>query len=109
MHTCVLPCSIDVIPTNSRAEASAMVHEGHREIDKIKSYARGYVYSPRSDDDNERTRKSCIICQQSNMVPAHDALPEWPRATRSLEVVHAEFAGSLYGVTFLLRVDSISK
>lgn len=109
MSGCVLRGSRVVIPTAVRAEALALVHEGHRGIVAMKACARSYLWWPGIDNDIEQAVKTCIPCQQFRRAPPNATLPEWPRATQPWEVIHADFAGPLHGVTFLVVVDSFSK
>ncbi|PIO71477.1 integrase core domain protein [Teladorsagia circumcincta] len=71
--------------------------------------ARSYVYWPALDSVIERLVKNCTTCAEAAKNPVKAELNSWPKATSPWTRVHADFAGSLDGIYYLVVVDAYSK
>ena len=75
----------------------------------MKVVARGFVWWPLIDKEIEQLAKSRDACLSVRHSPPHSPLHPWSWPTRPWQRVHIDFAGPLFGKTYLLLVDSHSK
>ncbi|PIO54612.1 integrase core domain protein, partial [Teladorsagia circumcincta] len=75
----------------------------------MKMLARSYVYWPALDSDIEQLVKNCATCVEAAKNPVKAELSSWPKATSPWTRVHADFAGPLDGIYYLVVVDAYSK
>ena len=61
------------------------------------------------DHHIEETIKTCLECQQAQLVPPAAPLCSWQWPTRPWSCIHIDFARSMNNQTFLIIVDAHSK
>jgi transposase InsO family protein len=106
---CVLFRERVVIPTALRTKVLKLLHQGHPEIQSIKSLARNYAYCLGMDHEIEGMVRLCGSCAAAAKQPLKATLHSWPPATNPWEPIHTDFAGPHLGRNFLVIVDAYSK
>ena len=106
---CILWGNRVVIPKPGREAVLDELHEGHPGISKAKALARMYVWWPGIDADIERSVQLCMSCQDVQPSPPAAPLHPWKWPTRPWARLHMDFAGPMFGKTFLIIVDAHSK
>ncbi|PIO76257.1 integrase core domain protein [Teladorsagia circumcincta] len=71
--------------------------------------ARSYVYWLSLNSDIEQLVKNCATCAEAAKNPVKAELSFWPKATSPWTRVHADSAGPLDGIYYLVVVDAYSK
>ena len=98
-----------VVPPQLRAQVLDEIHEGHPGINRMKSFARSYVWWPCLNADLENKVKNCIICQTSQKMPAKAPVQPWDWPEKPWTCIHVDHAGPVLGKTLLIIVDAYSK
>ena len=98
-----------VIPVSFNQALLASLHSGHPGVVRMKALARQHLWWPGLDRDIEETAHKCDSCQQKAHDPKPALLHPWEFPTRPWQRVHIEFAGPVYGYTWLVYVDAHSK
>lgn len=98
-----------VVPKVFRRKILRELHEGHPGIVRTKLLARSKVFWPKIDADIERMVKECDCCATAGKAPIKCTLKSWPISTKPWSRIHADYAGPIEGVFFLVVVDSFSK
>ena len=75
----------------------------------MKALARSCVWWPQMDAEIEKVVKNCARCQQCQKSPAKAPLHPWEWPERAWSQVHADYAGPIDGMSFLILVDAHSK
>ncbi|XP_028969202.1 uncharacterized protein K02A2.6-like [Galendromus occidentalis] len=98
-----------VIPRTLKENILITLHEGHPGIARMKTLAREYVFWNNLDKDIEDLVRRCDQCQRAGKMPKKVPLEPWPDTGKPWKRVHADFAGPMKGVYYLIIVDSFSK
>ena len=98
-----------VVPKKHKAQVLNELHISHMDINKMKLVARGFVWWPSVDKEIEQLAKSCDAFLSVRHAPSHLPLHPWSWPSQPWQCVHVDFAGPLFGKTYLLVVDSYSK
>lgn len=98
-----------VVPAALRHRVLASLHQAHPGICRMKSLARCYVFWPGVDKDIEALVANCVPCKQAQKAPTKVCLSSWPTPPHPWYRAHADFAGPVNGVWFLIVVDAYSK
>ena len=75
----------------------------------MKALARQHLWWPGLDDEIEETAHKCDSCQQKEHDQKPALLHPWEFPTRHWQRFHVDFAGPIYGYTWLVYVDAHSK
>ena len=75
----------------------------------MKALARQHLRWPEVDLDIEVNAQNCDSCQQQAHNPPSVFLHPWEYPTRAWQLVHIDFAGPVFGYTWLIYVDANSK
>eukprot|EP00731_Ephydatia_muelleri_P003665 Em0001g3665a len=95
--------------SNGRQHVLEMLHEGHPGISRMKSYARGIVWWPKLDADQETLVRSCKACQENQKCCSKVQLHPWEWPAEPWARVHVDFFGPFLGKQFFIIVDAHSK
>ena len=106
---CVLWGSRVVVPPQGRQHVLEMLHEGHPGISRMKSLARGIVWWPKLDADQETLVRSCKACQENQKRCSKVQLHPWEWPAEPWARVHVDFFGPFLGKQFFIIVDAHSK
>ena len=106
---CVLWGSRVVVPPQGRQHVLEMLHEGHPGISRMKSLARGIVWWPKLDADQETLVRSCKACQENQKCCSKVQLHPWEWSAEPWARVHVDFFGPFLGKQFFFIVDAHSK
>eukprot|EP00731_Ephydatia_muelleri_P028865 Em0020g509a len=106
---CVLWGSRVVVPPQGRQHVLEMLHEGHPGISRMKSLARGIVWWPKLDADQETLVRSCKACQENQKCCSKVQLHPWEWPAEPWARVHVDFFGPFLGKQFFIIVDAHSK
>ena len=98
-----------VVPPKGRAKVLTMLHKAYPGIARMKRFARGYVRWPGIDEQMENCVKGCEACQVNSKSPATVPLHPWSWPEKPWSRIHIDYAGSLQGKMFTLKMDAISK
>lgn len=98
-----------VIPKILQQKVIDKLHEAHPGIDRMKSFARSYVYWPNLDKDITNKVQQCSRCAHTAKMPVKTLLKSWPLATKVMERVHVDIAEPEKGDYYLVIVDARSK
>lgn len=98
-----------VVPDECRGKVLEIIHEPHMGVVKSKALARSYVWWAGIDEAVERECRACATCAAHAATPAQHAPRAWPWPHRPWSRVHLDFLGPLYGKTYLVVVDAMSK
>ena len=98
-----------VIPQKLQNSVLQELHNSHPGMQRMKSLARSHVWWPGLDRDIETMVKACTPCQQVKQAPAVAPLHPWIWPSRPWTRVHVDFAGPVFGSSFLIVVDAHSK
>ncbi|XP_055699110.1 uncharacterized protein K02A2.6-like [Phlebotomus papatasi] len=109
IRSCIMYRERIVIPSNLRTDILKQLHDAHPGITRMKALARSYVFWPKIDKDIEDLVKNCANCVAVAKFPTKSVLYSWPLSTRPWQRVHADFAGPVNGLWFLVLVDSYTK
>ena len=97
-----------IVPPQLRSKVVDEIHEGHPGSNRMKSFARGYVWWPGIDGDLEQRVRQCLLCQCNHKAPKGPVKSwEWPE--KPWTRLHIDHAGPLEGKTLLIGVDAHSK
>ncbi|XP_011684290.1 PREDICTED: uncharacterized protein K02A2.6-like [Wasmannia auropunctata] len=97
-----------IVPVQFRNQVLQELHHGHPGLVRMKLLARSKVYWPTINDDIERTVKTCDNCAKVTRSPVKCTLQSWPVPTAAWSRVHADYAGPINGVWYLVIVDAFS-
>ena len=75
----------------------------------MKSTAREYAYWNNIDTDIENTVERHEQCQLAGKCPRRTLLELWPTPERAWKRIHADYAGPIKGVYYLIVVDAFSR
>ncbi|PIO77460.1 hypothetical protein TELCIR_00443 [Teladorsagia circumcincta] len=106
INGCLLTSSRIVIPKLLQRRVLYSLHKADPGQTRMKMLARSYVYWPALDADIERLVKNCATCVEAAKNPGKAELSSWPKATSPWSRVHADFAGPLDGIYYLVVVDA---
>uniref|UniRef100_A0A8L8KB94 RNA-directed DNA polymerase n=1 Tax=Heligmosomoides polygyrus TaxID=6339 RepID=A0A8L8KB94_HELPZ len=109
VNGCLLTSSRIVIPKALQRRVLFSLHKAHPGQTRMKMLARSFVYWPTLDNDIEKLVKSCASCAKAAKDPAKAELYSWPKPAAPWTRVHADFAGPLDAVHYLIIVDAYSK
>ena len=98
-----------IVPPSYQELILEELHSDHPGIIRMKSMARSHVWWPRIDSKIERVVKSCIVCQSVRSSPPKSPLNPWLWPSKPWSRIHIDFAGPLYGRTYLVVIDAHSK
>ena len=98
-----------VVPQRFRRKVLDKLHTSHFGITKMKQLARGYIWWPAIDQDIEKLAKSCQACMSVKNSPPSSLLSSWVWPAKPWQRVHVDFAGLLFGKTYLVLIDAHSK
>ncbi|XP_053619962.1 uncharacterized protein K02A2.6-like [Plodia interpunctella] len=98
-----------VVPDECRERVLRMIHEPHMGIVKSKALARSYVWWPGVNEDVERLCRECAVCASQADAPPRQTPRMWPWPNRPWSRVHLDFLGPIFGKTYLVLVDAMSK
>ena len=93
-----------VVPQKLRQRVLEELHTSHMGMNKMKVVARSFVWWPLIDKEIEQlaTCKSCDACLSVRHSPPHSPLHPWSLPTRPWQRVSINFAGPLFGKTYLV-------
>ncbi|XP_003737698.1 uncharacterized protein K02A2.6-like [Galendromus occidentalis] len=97
-----------VIPADLQKEVLTTLHNGHPGETRMKALARSYVYWPQIDDQIKEFVRSCDDCQLASKNPVKIPLSPWEKPEGPWKRIHADFAGPMKNVHYLIIVDSFS-
>uniref|UniRef100_A0A915DT16 RNA-directed DNA polymerase n=1 Tax=Ditylenchus dipsaci TaxID=166011 RepID=A0A915DT16_9BILA len=106
---CLMANERVIIPKSLRSQVLTLLHEGHKGIVRMKSFAAQYVYWPKIDSEIEALVKGCSACSLAAKAPIKATLSPWRREKEPWKRVHIDFAGPFKGRMFLIIVDSFTR
>ena len=106
---CVLWGGRVVIPHALRTQVKTELHEGHFGCVRMKQLARRFVWWPGMDAELEALARDCAACAVKRTEPRHAVRHPWEPAAGPWQRVHVDFAGPIFGSSYLVVVDSYSK
>ncbi|KHJ39929.1 hypothetical protein D918_10029 [Trichuris suis] len=109
VYGCLLWGTRIVIPEALRRRTLTRLHETHPGRDRMVSAARQYCWWPGMDKEISDWVASCSQCAGALNSPARAPLHPWNVTGGPWKRVHADFAGPVNGLMFLILVDSLSK
>ena len=98
-----------VVPQRFRRKVLDELHTSHFGITEMKQLARGYIWWLAIDQDIEKLAKSCQACMSVKNSPPSSPLSPWVWPAKPWQRVHVDFAGPLFGKTYLVLIDAHSK
>ena len=98
-----------VIHTELRSKLLQELHVSHAGMVRMKSMARGHIWWPGIDTDIEQLVRDCHPCQMHRHQPEPVPAASWPKAKGPWERIHADLAGLLEGVMYLVVSGTYSK
>lgn len=98
-----------VIPEKCKERVLEILHEPHMGIVKSKALARSYVWWPGIDEAVEAMCRGCGTCAAQADAPPRQAPRPWPWPARPWSRLHLDFMGPIFGKTYLVVVDAMSK
>ena len=106
---CLLLGNRVIVPPCVPSKVMEVLHSTHSGVSRMKALARSYIWWPQMDAEIERAVKNCARCQECQKSPAKAPLHlwEWPKCAWFR--VHADYAGPIDGMSFLVLVDAYSK
>ena len=85
------------------------LHQEHLGSTKMKQLARSYVWWPGMDHDLEQMSAACSVCLANRALPKKAPLHPWNWPEKPWLRVHADYAGPVMGMYFLVLSDAHSK
>lgn len=85
------------------------LHDGHHKVVRMKEFARSHLWWPNGHRDIKNFSFKCDTCQQKAHNPMKSELYPLEFLTRPLQRLHIDFAGPIFGFTWLLYADGYSK
>ncbi|XP_055842371.1 uncharacterized protein K02A2.6-like [Episyrphus balteatus] len=98
-----------IIPSCFHKRVLKQLHRGHPRIERMKSIARSYMYSPNIDDDITGYVRQCQSCATPTKSPIKTTLSSWPRPLAPMERIHIDIAGPCDDKYYFIIVDAFSK
>ena len=98
-----------VVPPQLRTRVIDEIHEGHPGINRMKSFARSYMWWPEIDGDLEKKVQQCLLCQRIRKTPPKGPVRTWEWPEKTWTRLHVDHAGPVEGKTILIIVDAHSK
>lgn len=98
-----------IIPDRCRQRVLKMLHEPHMGIVKSKALARSYVWWAGIDEAVEGMCRACATCAAQADAPPRQAPRPWMWPRRPWSRLHLDFLGPVFGKTYLVVVDAMSK
>ena len=98
-----------MIPPQGRHLVLQQIHDTHPGINKMKSFARSYVWWPGIDTDITTAVQKCEVCQVNRPSPTKAPLHPWEWPSRPWSRIHIDHAGPFQGKLFLIIIDAHSK
>ncbi|XP_038106927.1 uncharacterized protein K02A2.6-like [Culex quinquefasciatus] len=109
VSNCLMYGERTVIPAKFRDRVLHQLHKGHPGVERMRSVARNYVYWPGIDEHITQLVRSCNECAKAAKTNPKTSLESWPIPTQPWQRVHADFAGPVDGLYFLVVVDAFSR
>nr|CDJ97482.1 RNA-directed DNA polymerase (reverse transcriptase) and Integrase domain containing protein [Haemonchus contortus] len=106
---CLMMAERVVVPEELQSRVLKELHAGHPGIVRMKKLARSYVYWPNLDKDCEELVRNCSRCQEYAKNPIKAPLEAWSTPAYVWQRIHIDFAGPVFGLFYLVVVDSYSK
>ncbi|CAI2348977.1 unnamed protein product [Caenorhabditis sp. 36 PRJEB53466] len=106
---CLMMAHRVVVPERLRQRVLGALHKAHPGIVRMKALARSFVFWPGIDKDIEQIVQSCDNCAAAAKNPIKNVLYSWPKSSAPWTRVHADYAGPIDGIYYLVVVDSFSK
>ena len=106
---CLLWGTRVIVPPQLREKVLDEIHEGHPGMNRMKTFARSYVWWPNLNSDCERIVNKCAMCQQNRKMPAKTPIQPWVWPEKPWARIHIDHAGPVLGQTLLIVVDAHSK
>lgn len=106
---CVMFLDRIVIPEILRSAVLKQLHAGHPGMERMKAFARSYVFWPSIDSDIEDYVRRCSRCAAVAKSPIKTTLSSWPIPSQPFSRVHMDYAGPFKGKYFLVIVDALTK
>ena len=106
---CVLWGSRLIIPKEGRESLLSELHREHMESTKMEQLARGYFWWPGLDSDIERLSSQCSVCLAHRSSPMKAPLNPWGWPEKPWLRLHADYAGPVMGMYFLVMIDAHTK
>ncbi|XP_037300582.1 uncharacterized protein K02A2.6-like [Manduca sexta] len=98
-----------VVPEGCRERVLKILHEPHMGIVKSKGLGRSYVWWPGIDEAIEVMCRECATCAAHADAPPRQAPRPWPWPSKPWARLHLDFLGPIFGQTYLVVIDSMSK
>lgn len=98
-----------VVPERCRDKVLQIIHEPHMGIVKSKALARSYVWWAGIDEAVEAVCRACTVCAAHADAPPRQSPRPWPWPHRPWTRIHLDFMGPIFGKTYLVVVDAMSK
>ncbi|CAK9296000.1 unnamed protein product [Gordionus sp. m RMFG-2023] len=105
---CVIRINRAVIPKKLRNKLLIILHAGHQGIERMKQWAREYIWWPGMNEEIEYITKKCVPCNTFANMPHKEVGNIWPKTSRPWERIHVDFF-DLNKRSYFLVVDSYSK
>ena len=106
---CLLWGTRVIVPPQLRSKVVDEIHEGHPGINRMKSFARSYVWWPGLDRDLEKKVQQCILCQRNRKNPPKVPMHPWEWPEQPWTRLHVDHACPVEGKILFLIVDAHSK
>ena len=106
---CLLWGTRVIVPPQLRTRVIDEIHEGHPGINRMKGFARSYVWWPGIDGELEGKVQQCLICQRNRNMPAKVPIRTWEWPEKPWTRLHVDHAGPVEGKTIFIIVDAHSK
>ena len=98
-----------IIPHKFQKKVLYELHDTHMGICRMKALAWSHVWWPRVDQEIESVCTSCEVCLSNRNTPAPAPLHPWAWPQKPWQRIHINFAGPVFGKTYLLMIDANSK
>ena len=108
-HGCVLWGSRVVVPVRCREALLEELHREHLGSTKMKQLARSYFWWPGLDKAIENLSSQCPVCLSHRPAPKRAPLHPWDWPEKPWVRLHADYAGPVNGMWFLVITDAHSK
>ncbi|XP_037071529.1 uncharacterized protein K02A2.6-like [Pollicipes pollicipes] len=106
---CVLWGGRVIVPRSLRSQVKTKLNKGRLGHARMKQLARRFVWWPGLDMELETLAIGCAACAAKRAEPPHSVRHPWKPAGGPWQRVHVDFAGPIYGSSYLVLVDSHTK
>ena len=86
-----------VVPQQLRGQVMEEIHEGHPGCNRMKSFARSFVWWPALNADLESKVRSCVVCQRNQKMPPSVSMQQWDWPEKPWTRIHIDHAGPVLG------------